>query len=503
MNRSKKAMLNLISQWALQATAAVCGFVVPKVMLEAFGSEVNGMVSSIAHFLGIISLMESGFGSVAKTAFYKPLAQKDRVAMSGVYNATESFFRKVAFIFLAYCIILSIVYPFIQSGDGEGGFGYIFTMTLVLIIGINSFIQYYFGMSYTIALNADQLGYIGAFSQIVTVIFNAILIVIMVNLGAGVHLVKLVSAFVYIIRPIAVNIYGRYRYKVDRRVPKDEKSVEQKWDNLGQSIALYVHQKTSYIFITLFLTLSEVSVFSVYSLITTSLSSVITSISTGFVAGLGNMYAKNETENFKRVFSLYEFVNTFVATLFYAIALVTMMPFIGVYTANITDADYNRPLFGAILIIAELIYCIRLPYHYMIVNAGHFKQMKKGAFIEAGTNIVLSLCLLPFFGIVGLAIAMAVAMAIRTTEIIIYCCRNITKLSVSTVIKRLAVNGLSACLSVVVCLFIPFEATGFLTWFVLVGIVGAITFVTMGTVNLIVYKEDFKFMLQKFKSVVK
>lgn len=499
MNRSKKAMLNLVSQWILQAVAAICGFIVPKIMLEAFGSEINGMVSSISHFLGIITLMESGFGSVAKTAFYKPLAQNDRVGISGVYNATESFFRKVAFIFLAYCIILSVGFPFIQ----ESSFDFLFSFALVLIIGVNSFIQYYFGMSYTIALNADQSGYISAFLQIFTVILNAAVIVVMVNMGAGIHLVKLVSALVFIIRPIAINLYGRHRYKVDRKIPKDEKSVEQKWDNLGQSIALYVHQKTSYVFITVFLSFKEVSVYSVYSLITTSLTSIITSISTGFVAGLGNMYAKKETENFKKVFGLYECVNTFVTFCFYTVALVTMMPFIGIYTANMTDADYNRPLFGVLIIVAEIVYCIRLPYHYMIVNAGHFKQMKKGAFFEAGTNIVLSFCLMPFFGIIGLAIATGVSMTIRTTEIIIYCCKNITKMSIFTAIKRVVINVLSAALSFVVCSFIPFEATGFLTWFILAAIVGITTLIIMGIVNLIFYTDDFKFMLQKFKSVVK
>ncbi len=498
MNRSKKAMLNLVSQWVMQAVAAVCGFIVPKVMLEAFGSEVNGMVSSISHFLGIISLMESGFGSVAKTAFYKPLAQHDRIGISGVYNATESFFRKVALIFLAYCIILSIAFPLIQ----ESSFDYLFTLLLVLIIGINSFIQYYFGMSYTIALNADQSGYIGAFLQVFTVVLNAIVIVVMVNLGTGIHLVKLVSALVFIIRPIAINLYGRHRYNVDRKVPNDEKSVAQKWDNLGQSIALYVHQKTSYVFITVFLSFKEVSVYSVYSLITTSLTAIITSISTGFVSGLGNMYANKEKETFKQVFSLYEFINTLVTLVFYTIALITMMPFIGVYTAKMTDADYNRPLFGTLLILAEVVYCIRLPYYYMITNAGHFKQIKKGAYIEAGLNIAISISLVHVLGIVGLAIALLVAMVFRTVQIILYCSKNITQTSLISVAKRLVVNVVGAVLSTVVCHFVPLTPTSFLMWFVYAAIVGLTTLAIIGGLNLIFFKDDFKLLLKKFKSVV-
>lgn len=500
MNRSKKAALNVVSQLVLQVVTAVCGFIVPKFVLESFGSEVNGLVASITNFLGVMALLENSFGSVAKTAFYKPLALGDNRAISGVYNATESFFRKIALIFALYCIVLSVGFPFIN----ENSFDFWFTASLVLILGITSFMQYYFGMSYGLALNADQLSFISAFLHVAAIIFNAVLTLVLLKLGAGIHVVKLVSAFVFIIKPIVINMYGRYRYKVDRKVPKDNESLAQKWDNMAQGVAMYVHTKTAYLFTTVFLAFKDVSVYSVYSLVTTSLTSLVTSLSTGFVAGLGNMYAKGEKENFYKVFSLYEFINTLISVLMFTVAAVMIMPFIGVYTANLSDAEYyKRPIFAMILIAAELIYCLRLPYYYMVANAGHFRQTKKGAWLEAGLNIIVSLCLLPFFGITGLAVALAVAMTVRTIEIMIYCCKKITKLSLFTVVKRLAVNLVSAGISMAICFSIPFKVTGFLTWFILAGIVGVVTLVIMGTVNFVIYKEDFKFMLQKLKSVLK
>lgn len=497
MNRSKKAILNLFSQLLLQVTVAVCGFIVPKLILEGFGSDVNGMVSSISQFLGIMALLENGFGSVAKTAFYKPLASGDRNAISGVYNATEAFFRKIAFIFAAYCLVLAVGFPIIN----DGGFDFWFTSTLVLILGITSFVQYYFGMSYGLALNADQLSFISSFLQIGTVILNAVITVVLLKLNAGIHIVKLVSASVFILKPIAINLYGKYRYKVNRKVPKDNASLSQKWDNLAQGVASYVHTKAAYVLMTVFLTFSEVSVFSVYSLVTTSLTSVVTSISTGFVAGLGNMYAKGEEENYRKVFSLYEFINTVLTCGFFTIAAITVMQFVGVYTANLTDADYHRPLFGIILIIGELIYCLRLPYHYMIANAGHFKQTKVGAILEAVINIVISLCLLPFLGIVGLAIGTTVAMTVRTTELIIYCSKNITKISILSAVKRIFINLLASTAAVGVCSVIKYEPTSFVTWAIFAAVVSVITFAIIGAVNAIFYVNDLKLMMQKIKNV--
>ncbi len=500
MNRSKKAALNLLSQLILQLVTAICGFIVPKLILENFGSELNGLTTSIAQFLGIISLMESGFGAVAKSAFYKSLAQKDNVGISGVYNATESFFRKVALVFLAYCILLSFVFPCFQKAE----FGYFFVMSLVIIIGISSFVQYYFGMSYTVLLNADQNGYISAFLQVISVVLNAVLTLLLLKVGASIHIVKLVSAIVLFIRPILINLYCRRKYAIDRNVPQDLASVSQKWDNFGQSIALYVHTKTSYLLITFFLDFVKVSIYSVYSLITTSLSAVITSISTGFVAGLGNIYANHEEENFKRVFSLYEFVNHFTTFVFYTIALITMMPFVKVYTSGVADRNlYMLPLFGTLLVAGELIYCIRLPYYYAITNAGHFKQITKSAYIEAGLNIVISLSLVFSLGLTGLAIGAGVAMTYRTAFLIWYCSKNITKTTLLVPIKRILLFSATTVVSAVGGRLVSYEPDGFAQWFLYAAVVGVAVLAVFALVSLLFCREDTKTLFQKLKNVVK
>lgn len=499
MNRSKKGFLNMFSHLLDQAVTAICGFIVPRLVLESFGSETNGMVSSITQFLGIIALMESGFGSVAKTAFYRPLASGDRNGISGVYNATESFFKRIALIFAGYCVVLSFVFPLIK----ESSFDYFFVLTLVLILGIKSFMQYYFGVSYTLLFGADQCSYISGFLQVVAIILNAILTVILLNAGAGVHVVKLVSAGVFIIKPIIMNIYGRRKYKIDYKIPKDQKSLSQKWDNLGQSIALYIHTKTDSMLITFFLNFAEVSVYSVYSLVTTSLSAIITSISSGFVSGLGNMYAKGEKENFDKVFSLYEFVNITVTFLFYTIAFIVIIPFVKVYTINVTDVDYIRPVFAGIIVVAELLYCLRLPYYYMITNARHFKQIKKGAYVEAGLNVSISLVLINLMGITGLVIGTSVAMLFRTTQIVLYCSKNIIKRTPWVVLKRVVINLIGAASSVLVSKLVVWDINSFFELFVYAVITGVITLIFIGAVNIIFFKNDFKMMLAKFTNVIR
>lgn len=59
MNRSKKAILNIITSLLLQSVILICGFIVPKLIITNFGSDVNGLISSITQFLAYISLLES------------------------------------------------------------------------------------------------------------------------------------------------------------------------------------------------------------------------------------------------------------------------------------------------------------------------------------------------------------------------------------------------------------------------------------------------------------
>ena len=61
--------------------------------------------------------------------------------------------------------------------------------------------------------------------------------------------------------------------------------------------------------------------------------------------------------------------------------------------------------------------------------AGHFKETRKGAWLEAFINLTLSIILVFKFGIVGVAIGTLVAMIIRTAEFMYHTSKYILKRS--------------------------------------------------------------------------
>ena len=94
MERKEHTLLNVVSTVALQVITLLSGFMVPKLILSAFGSEVNGLVASITQFLGYISLIEGGVTSVILANLYKPLATKDNEKVSAVVSTADAFFKK-------------------------------------------------------------------------------------------------------------------------------------------------------------------------------------------------------------------------------------------------------------------------------------------------------------------------------------------------------------------------------------------------------------------------
>ena len=150
--RSKKAMLNSAASLLLEFVSVICGFIVPRLIIGTYGSDINALTSSITQFLSYIALVEAGVGGVIRAALYRPLAEKNTAATSSIIKATENFFRKIAYIFLGYMAVLAAAFPVLVNKN----FDWAFTASLVIIIGLSTFAQYYFGMTYTVLVQADH-----------------------------------------------------------------------------------------------------------------------------------------------------------------------------------------------------------------------------------------------------------------------------------------------------------------------------------------------------------
>ncbi len=484
--RKKLLYLNTISSLSYEVVALICGFILPKAILLYFGSEVNGLVSSITQFLSFITLMDLGVGAVLKSTLYKPLANNDNKKISEILTSGQKFFSRVAFLFVIYTGVLIFIYPLFVDD-----FGYWYTALLIAAIALNTFAQYYFGMVNKLLLDADQKTYIPTVIRSLAYIINTASCIVLIVMGAGIQMVKLNTSLVFLLQPLLIGLYVRKNYAVSKHVKLTEEPIKQKWNGLAQHIASYVLGATDTVVLTLLSTLENVSIYSVYIMIIGAVKTFTMALTNGTQALLGNMLAREEKQLLESTFSAYETIIHFVSTFAFGCTAILIAPFISVYTKEINDANYYAPVFGGVLAFAYMSYCYRLPYNTMVLAAGHYKQTQKSAWIEMTINIVISVLTVIKFGLVGVAVGTLTAMLYRSSYLAWYLSHNIIKRPLKYFIKHMMVN----CISLTAVIFATYQfgltELTYGAWLVLALKVALISLVVCLIFNGIFYRKDF------------
>lgn len=492
----RKTRLKLNTVWSLtfQVTTIICGFIIPQLILRAFGSEINGLVNSITQMLQIIAFLELGVGAVVQSSLYKPLSQNDNDSCSRIIRSASRFFRKIAIVLTVYVCILVFLYPRLINAN----YDFIFTATLILAMSISSFARYYFGVVDKLLLNADQHGYVQYIIETSTLVLNTIACIILIKMGASIQLVKLTTSIIYLLRPVFLRLYVRKHYSVNRKIEYEEEPIKQKWNGVAQHVAAIVLDSTDNIVLTVFSTLKNVSIYSVYYLVVFGVRQLFISLMSGAQSLMGELYARDEQDNLEHFFSRIEWgVHTGVTFLFGCTG-VLIVPFIMVYTSGITDANYNQPLFATLLTVAYASYCLRLPYNMLILAAGHYKQTQHCFIIAASINIIVSIATVKLFGLIGVAVGTLVAMLYQTLWMMRYDFKNLIRRSYKLFIKQVSIDVLTVLISLGMTSFLQLEVVSYLEWITLAFKVVSIVAFAVIVINLIFYRTNMLFIFRKF-----
>lgn len=497
--REKKAKLNIVVSLGCQILTIVCGLIVPRMMIGGFGSEAYGATTSITQFLAYITLLEGGIGGVARAALYKPLAENRIDIISEIINEIKRFFRVISYIFIGYVFVLAFVFHRIS---GITCLDWVSTFFLVIVISISTFAQYFFGISYSVLLQASQRTYITSIINILATILNTIMVVVLVTLGCNLIIVKLVSSCVFVLRPILLWLYTRRYYLLSHTARSKKSYLTQKWAGLGQHIAFFLYSNTDVAVLTIFADLKAVAVYSVYYMVVAHIENLASSFSAGMEAYFGDLLARGEKEKLTSVFSYYETLLSIITTVLFSVTAVLIVPFVKIYTAGITDANYIAPVFSVLLILASVVSCLRKPYHNMVIAAGHFTQTQVAAYGEAVINIVVSVVLVVNFGLVGVAIGTFLAALFRMVYYAVYLSGNIFSRPFKFFVRRCVINGLASMVVYFVGVLICrcFAMSDYFMWGICGVVVTMIALAVTFFVNFIFYRDDFKrIILRKSK----
>lgn len=485
---SRNVVLNIVSSFIVQMAIIIRGIIMPRLILQYFGSEINGLIASITQFLSFFAVMEGGVSSVILASLYKPIVENDYENISKIVRSAKDFLQKLAIGFFIYMLIFAAVYS-----CWEKNFGWRYIVVLVLILGATTFIEYYYSLVPQLIIRASDKGYIYNICSVFFVVLSLIFMIICFKIYPQVHFVKFVSAVVYIVQPIFLNLYVNKNYMIDWKSELDKKLLSEKWDGFGINLANIITTNTDVMVLTVFSSLEMISVYSIYYSVIAALKGLVNTLNFGYQACIGQEYVKGSIENLNKVFSQYELLMINISGIFFTCCMEVIVRFISIYTHGIEDTNYYHPAFAITLCFAVMVLCWGEPYRQVIHSAGLFKKIAKYAYVEVCINIVFSLVLVQKFEILGVAAGTLVSGVYRLIANIIFLQHNILFRNRKVAYCKLLVFLIPITISMILFKESLFnDQVGLISWFVKTCMVLGVNVCLFLIIDFIFYRDELK-----------
>ena len=437
---------NSIAASILQLSMLVAGVITPRIIIGYYGSETNGLLSSINQFLLNFNLVEAGLSTAAIFSLYQPLATNNIKSINSILSATKKLYKKSFYIFVILTIVLSIIYPLIIDSSMQ----YFEIAALIVILGFNGAIDLLTLAKYRVILTADQKSYVISFASLVHIVINTILIITLANLGVDILLLKAISITSLIIRSMILYYYVRKNYLyLDYTEEPQFDVLSKRWDALYLQILGMVHLTAPVIILTICTkNLILLSIYSVYNMIFLGLNGLLGIFTNGLAASFGELISKNEKINAKKAFNEFELIYISLITIIYSVTYLMILPFIQLYVGNITEVSYIRPSLALLFVINGLLHNLKTPNGMLVISAGKFKETKIQTTIQGLIMVLIGFLLVNFFGIDGVLFAAILSNFYRLIDLIIFRNKYIIDVNWKKSVTRTLMSLITFCLAI-------------------------------------------------------
>lgn len=421
---SEKGLKNLFFGIFAQVLTISLGILIPRLVLVNLGSEANGLLGSVSSILSYMTLLEAGVGAATVQALYRPFSEDDKSSINGIMSATNYFYKKTGYIYLAIVLILSIIYTFFI----ETTISKISVFLVVIFGGLSGVISYFFQGKYRLFLMAEGKNYV--ITNVTTISSVGVSIAKAIALIAGANVVLIQSIYFMFngLQMIVILLYMRKNYKwIDLSVRPNFEAISQKNAVLIHQVTEMIFNNTDVIILTIFTSLKNVSVYTMYAMIFGMVKAVAVIFSDSFSYILGQSF--NEKKRFNLLFNTYEIYNMAITFSFFCIASILMIPFLKLYTAGISDVNYLDEKVLVLFLVFYLLQNGRKASQTVINIAQHFEKTKWRSVAEAAINVISSVILTAKFGIYGVLLGSIIALLYRTNDVVIYAARILERSS--------------------------------------------------------------------------
>lgn len=448
---------------ALQkAVMMIAAFIIPRIIITSYGSDVNGLVVSVTQFVAYFVLVEAGISGASVYALYKPLADKNLPAINGILSASKRFYILSGYIFLSLVVLLALLYPYIVNGNVLPAWK---VSVIVLALGTSGALDFFTLSKYRVLLTADQRSYVISASQIAYWGLNVILTYVLAKLKCDIALLEVILLSSVFLRSFILWRYARTHYDyLDYSAAPDYTALKERWNVLYLQILGSIQSACPIILATVFLQIKEVSVYAVYNMVVSGMDGILSVFTSGLAASFGDVIARGQRGVLKKAYKEFEQAYYMLITVVYGAALLLITPFISLYTKGVSDADYILPVLGAMCVLNGFLYNLKTPQGMLVVSAGMYRQTRWQSTAQGLIALFGGLIGVQFFGLYGIIGGLMLSNIYRDMDLLFFVPKRITKLSHLRTVKHIA----AALTAMTPVLFIfakhRFEVSGFADW---------------------------------------
>jgi len=416
-NRKENTIKNVTIDIVSYFVTVILRFFVRFIFIYTIGTEYLGLNSVFTSIISMFSLAEMGFNLTVGTMLYKPLAENDVKKINSLINLTKKIFYTVGYVVLfGGCLLI----PFIQHFISNSTISLLNLRIFYFIHVLSSSVSYFFTHK-VVLISADQKQYI---YKRTTTIFNLIMSGIQITLLLLFknYIWFLVAQLLFSIIPnfvvsrIADKMYPYLKQKEVEKLTKEEKKdfYKKSFGAFFHKLGSIVVNATDSILISSSALLGVVVLgkYSNYTLIFTSISQLAYLCISGAIASIGNLWVTSDKKKVLDVFKKLQFIQLWITVFCVACLFSLTQPVVETLGVFLKE---DLKLGFSIVIIS----CVNFYLSTMQTVINMFKNSKGlfwhdryKAIAEAVVNLVVSIILMRFMGIIGVLLGTTISIVI-------------------------------------------------------------------------------------------
>lgn len=497
--RTKNILKNTAFSIFLQLINVAVGFISRRIFINTLGIEYQGLNSVLTNIVSMLSVAELGIGTAIIYRLYKPLSENDTYAVTALMN----FYKKVYYAIGGIVMLCGVAVSFFaQVFVSTETFSVPYIRLLFIIFTANSALSYFFSYRSSLIF-ADQKNYIAAtVTMLSKLIGTGVYLIVLTQTENFIFSVLTDMGFIFLSNLLMYIISGKiYPYLKFKHTITPAQRGEIITDVKHLAIAKFANAaifQTDNIIISAFLGLASVGLYSNYHLIFFGVTGFLNAFFNAMMPSLGDFMASGNVnageESKLEVFGAYNLLCHFVAS-FCAVCYFVLIPdFITLWLGKEFLLDAN--ILWVLVLVQFMTISNQSAWSVNSVS-GVFKSLQISSVLVAVINIVVSVVLVQFIGLLGVFIGTA---SCHIVSVIMQGFITYKKVFKSKGILRYFLNLLtSLCLTVILCVSVNYLVSLFtinhlLFTFILKAILCVII---VNAVNLLIYHRTENFIFIK------